>query len=67
MQMKRGFYFRNLKGKISIKGKRLTNKESIDMYENEIIQTEVMVSKLLEMVNKPFVGVDIAQSQDQSA
>ena len=50
-----------------MRGKRLTNKESIDMYENEIIQTEEMVFKLLEMVNKPLVGVDIAQSQDQSA
>lgn len=37
------------------------------MYENEIIRTEEMVSKLLKMVNKPFIGVDIAQSQDQSA
>ena len=37
------------------------------MYENEIIQTEERVSKLLEMINKPFVGVDIAQSQYQSA
>ena len=37
------------------------------MYENEIIQTEEMVSKLLEIVNKPFIGVDIAQSQDRSA
>ena len=35
-----------------MRGKRLTNKESIDMYENEIIQTEEMVFKLLEMVNK---------------
>lgn len=56
-----------MKGGISIKGKRLTNKESIDMYENEIIQTEERVPKLLEMINKPFVGVDIAQSQYQSA
>lgn len=37
------------------------------MYENEIIQTEEMVFKLLEIVNKPFIDVDIAQLQDQSA
>lgn len=40
---------------INIKGKRLTNKESIDMYENEIIQTEEMVSKLIEALRKDLI------------
>lgn len=48
-------------------GKRLTDKESRYMQENEISQTEDRISDILDDVVKPFIGVDIAKSPDQSA
>lgn len=64
--MKLGVYRRSLKGKMSIKGKRLTNRDSRNMNESEIIQTEEKISMILEMANKPFISVDISNSPDQS-
>lgn len=60
------FYRRSLKGKMSIKGKRLTNRDSRNMNESEIIQTEEKISMILEMANKPFISVDVSNSPDQS-
>lgn len=51
---------------MGIKGKRLTNRDSRNMNESEIIQTEEKISMILEMVNKPFISVDISNSPDQS-
>jgi len=51
-----------------IKGRRLTNKEGNQMVDNEIFQTEQRASKLVkELDNIKIVGVDIAQSPDQSS
>lgn len=36
------------------------------MYENEILRAEENISRLLEMVNEPFIGVDISKTSDQS-
>lgn len=37
------------------------------MYENEIVSAEENISQLLEIVNEPFIGVDISKSPDSSA
>lgn len=51
-----------------IKGRRLTNKESNQMVDNEIFQTEQRTSKLVkELDDIKIVGVDIAQLPDQSS
>lgn len=49
-----------------IKGRRLTNKESNQMVDNEIFQTEQRTSKLVkELDDIKIVGVDIAHTTDQ--
>lgn len=48
-------------------GKRLTDKEFKHMQEKEISQAEDRISDILDDVVKPFIGVDIAKSPDQSA
>ena len=54
------------KGMLIMKGKRISNKESRSMYDNEIIHAEENVSQLLEVINEPFIGVDISKTPDQS-
>lgn len=50
------------------KGRRLTNKESMKMLDNEILQAEERTSKLLkELGSLQIIGVDIAQLPDQSS
>lgn len=55
------------KGMLIMKGKRISNKESRSMYDNEIVRAEENISQLLEMVNEPFIGIDISTTPDQSA
>ena len=51
-----------------IKGRRLTNKESKQMVDNEIFQAEQRTSKLTkELDNFKIIGVDIAHTTDQSS
>lgn len=51
-----------------IKGRRLTNKESERMLNNEIFQVEERTSKLVkELDNLQIIGVDIARLPDQSS
>lgn len=51
-----------------IKGRRLTNKESNQMVDNEIFQTEQRTSKLVkELDDIKIIGVDIAHTTDQSS
>lgn len=51
-----------------IKGRRLTNKESNQMLDNEILQAEERTSELLkELDNLQIIGVDISHSPDQSS
>ena len=49
-----------------MRGKRLTNQESIIMHENEIMQTEERLSDYIEETVRPFIGLDISKSPDQS-
>lgn len=51
-----------------IKGRRLTNKESNQMVDNEIFQTEQRTSKLVkELDDIKIIGVDISHTTDQSS
>ena len=51
-----------------IKGRRLTNKESKQMVDDEIFQTEQRTSKLVkELDDIKIIGVDIAHTTDQSS
>lgn len=51
-----------------IKGRRLTNKESNQMVDNEIFQTEQRTSKLVkELDDIKIIGVDIARLPDLSS
>ena len=51
-----------------IKGRRLTNKESDQMVDNEIFQTEQRTSKLVkELDDIKIIGVDISHTTDQSS
>ena len=49
-----------------MRGKRLTNQESIIMHENEIMQTEERLSDYIEGTVRSFIGLDISKSPDQS-
>lgn len=50
------------------KGRRLTNKDSMKMLENEIFQTEQRTSKLVkELDDIKIIGVDIARLPDLSS
>lgn len=51
---------------MEIKGRRLSSKESRNMYENEILKAEENISQLLDMANEPFMSVDISNAPDQS-
>ena len=48
-----------------MRGKRLTNQESIIMPENEIMQTEERLSDYIEGIVRPFICLDISKSPDQ--
>lgn len=49
------------------KGRRLTNKESMKMLDNEIFQAEERTAKLVkELDDIKIIGVDIAHTTDQS-
>jgi bacterioferritin (cytochrome b1) len=51
-----------------IKGRRLTNKESTQMLDNEIFQTEERTDKLVkELDDIKIIGVDISHTTDQSS
>lgn len=50
-----------------MQGKRIINKESNTMYDNEIIQAEEKVSDVIEKIIKPFINVDIAKAPDSSS
>ena len=51
-----------------IKGRRLTNKESKQMVDDEIFQTEQRTSKLVkELDDIKIIGVDISHTTDQSS
>ena len=51
-----------------IKDRRLTNKESNQMLDNEILQAEERTSKLLkELDNLQIIGVNISHLPDQSS
>ena len=51
-----------------IKGRRLTNKESEQMLDNEIFQSEERISKLVKgLDNIQIIGVDISRLSDQSS
>ena len=48
-------------------GRRLTNKESMQMLDNEISQAEERTSKLVrELDNPQIIGVDVSLLPDQS-
>ena len=49
-----------------MRGKRLAKQESIIMHENEIMQTEERLSDYIEGTVRPFIGLDISKSPDQS-
>ena len=49
------------------KGRRLTNKESMKMLDNEIFQAEERTAKLVkELDDIKIIGVDISHTTDQS-
>lgn len=51
-----------------IKGRRLTNKESTQMLDNEIFQAEERTSKLVKNLDGlQIIGVDISHTSDQSS
>lgn len=51
-----------------VKDRRLTDKESTQMLDNEIFQAEERTAKLVkELDNLQIIGVDIARSPDLSS
>ena len=51
-----------------VKGRRLTDKESGQMLDYEILQSEERTSKLVkELDDLKILGVDISHTTDQSA
>lgn len=51
-----------------IKGRRLTDKESMKMFDNEIFQVEERTTKLMKELDKlQIIGVDISHSPSQSS
>ena len=50
------------------KGRRLTNKESHQMFDSEIFQAEERTSKLIkDLDNLQIIGADISHLPDQSS
>ena len=47
-------------------GKRLTDREYRYMQENEISQAEDRISNIIDDVIKPFIGIDLSKTSDQS-
>ena len=51
-----------------VKGRRLTDKESAQMLDNEIFQAEERTSKLVKNLDGlRIIGVDISHTSDQSS
>lgn len=51
-----------------VKGRRLTDKESTQMLDDEIFQTEERTSKIVKNLDVlRIIGVDISHTSDQSS